>query len=131
MPEKGTMLYFKDFQRGMRVPLVVYADFEAFPEGISTCSPDDDESFTNQYQRHRPCGFCYYIKCVDDDVFPPLLRHYTIEKQDENVGKIFVEKLERDIKYIYQKFRFKKDMRITQGQEREFQSETVCHINIL
>ena len=128
MPEKGTMLYFKNFYKKMRLPFVVYADFEACTEGISTCHPDDNESYTNQYQKHTPCYFCYYIKCVDDDVFPPLLRHYTIGKQDENVGKIFVKKLERYIKEIYQKFKFKKDMRITQAQEREFQSETVCHI---
>ena len=128
MPEKGTMLSFKNHNRKMRVPFVVYADFEAFPEGISTCSPHDGESYTKQYQKHRPCGFCYYIKCTNDEVFPPLLRHYTIGKQDENIGKIFVEKLESDIKEIYCKFKFKEDMRITQGQEQEFQSETVCHI---
>ena len=128
MPEKGTMLYFKDFHKKMRVPFVVYADFEALTEGISTCSPHDKESYTNQYQKHTPCGFCYYIKCFDDKVFPPLLRHYTIGKQDENIGKIFVEKLESDIKEIYHKFKFKKGMRITRKQEREFQEATVCHI---
>ena len=128
MPERGTMLYFKDYRKKVRVPFVVYADFEAFPESISTCSPNDDESYTKQYQKHRPCGFCYYIKCVNDEVFPPLLRHYTIGDKDENVGKIFVEKLERDIAEIYHKFKFKKGMRITQEQEQEFQEETVCHI---
>ena len=93
MPEKGTTLQFKNYQRKMRVPFVVYADFEAFPEGISTCTPDSKESYTNQYQKHRPCGFCYCIKCFDEDnVFHPVLRHYTITHKDENVGKVFVEK---------------------------------------
>ena len=128
MPERGTMLSFKDYHKKMRVPFVVYADFEAFPESISTCSLNNDESYTKQYQKHRPCGFCYYIKCMDDELFPPLLRHYTIGKQDENVGEIFVDKLERDIKEIYGKFKWKRNIRITQGQEQEFQSETVWHI---
>ena len=128
MPERGKILDFKDFHKKMQVPFVVYADFEAFPESISTCSPDNDESYTKQYPKPRPCGFSYYIKCFNDEVFPPLLRHYTIEEKDENVGKVFVEKLESDIKEIYCKFKFKKGMRITQGQEQEFQSETVCHI---
>ena len=128
MPEKGTMLYLKNYNRKMRVPFVVYADFEALPEGISTCQPNNNESYTNQYQKHTPCGFCYYIKCVDDELFPPVLRHYTITHKDENIGKIFVEKLERDIREIYQKFKYKKGMRITQGQERDFQEATVCHI---
>ena len=128
MPGKGTMLSFKNHDRKMRVPFVVYADFEAFPEGISTCSPHDEKSYTNQYQKHKPCGFCYYIKCSHDEVFPPLLRHYTIKKKDENIGKIFVEKLEKDITEIYRKFKFKKNMRITQEEEQDFQKETVCHI---
>ena len=128
MPHKGTMLDFKDYHKKMRVPFVVYADFEAFPESISTCSPHDDESYTKQYQKHRPCSFCYYIKCFNDELFPPLLRHYTVGEQDENIGKIFVEKLERDIKEIYVKFKFKRCMRITREERQEFQSETVCHI---
>ena len=128
MPEKGTMLEFKNHQRSMRVPFVVYADFEAFPEGISTCTPNSDESYTNQYQKHTPCGFCYYIKCTNDELFPPVLRHYTITHEDESVGMVFVKTLERDIREIYQKFRYEKDMRITRKEERDFQFETVCHI---
>ena len=128
MPEKGTMLEFKNHQRSMRVPFVVYADFEAFPEGISTCQPNSDESYTNQYQKHKPCGFCYYIKCIDDELFPPVLKHYTMTHEDENIGRVFVDYLEKDIRKIYQKFRYKKDMRITPIQERDFQFETVCHI---
>ena len=128
MPEKGETLYFKNYQRRMRVPFVVYADFEAFPEGISTCTPNNGESYTNQYQKHTPCGFCYYIKCFDDNVFPPLLRHYTITHKDENVGRVFVNAIEKDIREIYQKFRFKKGMRISQEEERDFREATVCHI---
>ena len=128
MPGKGSTLYFKDSHKKMRVPFIVYADFEAFTEGIQTCSPNDDKSYTKQYQKHRPCGFCYYIKCFDDELFPPLLRHYTIKERDENIGKIFVEKLERDVKEIYNKFKFKKKMRITTEEKLDFQEATVCHI---
>ena len=46
MPKKGTKLCFENHQRSMRVPFVVYADFEAFPEGISTCQPNSDETQT-------------------------------------------------------------------------------------
>ena len=128
MPERGTMLSFRNHYKKMRVPFVVYADFEAFPESISTCSPDDEESYTKQYQKHKPCSFSYYIKCSHDELFPPQLRQYTIREQGENVGRIFVEKLESDIAEIYRKFRFKKNMRITKEEEQDFQKETVCHI---
>ena len=74
MPEKDTMLSFENYNRKMKVPFVVYADFEAFTVPISTCSPDDDEGYTNQYQKHKACSFAYYIKCFDDKLFPPLLK---------------------------------------------------------
>ena len=128
MPEKGTKLVFENHNRKMRVPFVVYADFEALPEGISTCQPSDSDSYTNKYQKHKPCGFCYYIKCFNDELFPPVLRHYTITHEDESVGMAFVNSLEQDVCEIYQEFRWKKNMQISQQQEREFQFETVCHI---
>ncbi|EDO26269.1 predicted protein, partial [Nematostella vectensis] len=67
----GNALYlaFKNFNRKMRVPFVVYADFESFTENISTCSPDESKSFTNQYQKHKPSGYCYLIKCFDESIF--------------------------------------------------------------
>ena len=128
MPKKETMLNFKNYHRKMRVPFVVYADFEAFTESISTCSPSDDRSYTKQYQKHKPCSFSYYIKCFDDKLFPPQLKHYTISKEDENVGKIFVESLEKDIVEIYNEYKYKKNMRITKKEEQDFQKATVCHI---
>ena len=128
MPKKGTMLSFKNYHKKMRVPFVVYADFEAFTESISTCSPNDSSSYTKQYQKHKPCSFSYYIKCFDDELFPPQLKHNTIKERDENVGKIFVENLESDVAEIYRKFKFKRNMRITKEEEGDFQKATVCHI---
>ncbi|EDO35473.1 predicted protein, partial [Nematostella vectensis] len=64
---------FKNYNRKMRVPFVVYADFESFTENIDTCSPDGSKSFTKQYQKHKPSGFCYLIKCFDGDISPPEL----------------------------------------------------------
>ena len=128
MPKEGKMLYFKDYSNKMRVPFVVYADFEAFTEGISTCSPPDSSSYTKQYQKHKPCSFSYYIKCFDDELSKPVFRSYTMEKKDENIGKIFVENLEKDIREIYSKFKWKRNMRITRKEEQDFQEATVCHI---
>ena len=128
MPNKGSTLSFKNHHRKMRVPFVVFADFEAFTSPISTCSPDDDKSFTNQYQKHKACGFAYYIKPVDDKIFPPVLKHYTIKNPNDNVAKVFVKNLEEDIIDIYDQFKYKENMKITRKEERGFKRATVCHI---
>ncbi|EDO34977.1 predicted protein, partial [Nematostella vectensis] len=111
MDKDGKPLYtrFVNFNRKMRVPFVVYADFESFTENIDTCSPDESRSFTKQYQKHKPSGFCYLIKCIDDGVFSPKLVQRTVQGSAEDVAQLFVESLESDIKEIYNKFKFPKE----------------------
>ena len=36
-PKKGTILEFKNHKRSMRVPIVVYVDFESFTKSIDSC----------------------------------------------------------------------------------------------
>ena len=45
----------------MRVPFVVYADCECFTENLNTYQPNLKQSYTKQYQKHTPSGFCYHI----------------------------------------------------------------------
>ena len=119
---------FKNFIRKMRVPFVVYADFECYPEKIHTCSPDESESFTNQYQKHKPSGFSYLIKSFDDKIFPPKLAQYTAESPDDDIPQIFVGNLESDIREIYNKFRYGKKVNMTEMDKKEYENATHCHI---
>ena len=48
---------FKNWNRLMEVPFVVYADFEAFLVNMDSCEPENRSSFTEKYQKHQPCGF--------------------------------------------------------------------------
>lgn len=68
---------FKNHKNRMRVPFVIYADFECFTEPIDTCSLDASKSFTHKYQKHNPSGFCYYVKCFDDEIYKVQLVSYT------------------------------------------------------
>ena len=83
-------IYFKNHYRKQRVPFVVYADFECFTEKIDTCQPNDTKSFTNQYQKHKPSGFSYLIKCFDDNLLSPKLVKYTAESPKDNVPQLFI-----------------------------------------
>ena len=66
MPEKGSLVTFIHHNRSIKVPFVVYADFEAFTEEIPTCEQNERSSFTQKYQKHKPSGFCYKIVCFDE-----------------------------------------------------------------
>ena len=66
VPKPGETISFKNFKKSMRVPFVIYADFEAVTEKIDSVTPNPEKSFTEKYQKHTPSGFCYYVK--KDDV---------------------------------------------------------------
>ena len=119
---------FNHFHKKMRVPFVVYADFECFTEKIDTCQPEEGKSFTNQYQKHSPSGFSYLIKCFDDGILAPHLRHYTAESPDDNIPQLFIESLEKDIKEIYNKFKKPKKMVMTREDRMTYKKATHCHI---
>ena len=120
---------FNHFHKKMRVPFVVYADFESFTEKIDTCQPKDSKSFTNRYQKHKPSGFSYLIKCFDDNLLSPKLVQYTADSPDDNdVPRLFIESLESDIKEIYNRFKFPKKMVMTSEDEIDYIKSTICHI---
>ena len=97
MPEKGTMLRFKNYHRGERVPFVIYADFESCIKSIDTCDPNPENSYTKQYQKHKPISFYYYIKPFDSEVSLPIKeRSYT----GKNADQVFLKYLEEDIRAI-------------------------------
>ena len=121
-------IYFKNFYKKQTVPFVVYADFECFTEKIDTCQPKDTKSFTNRYQKHRPSGFSYLIKCFDGDILSPKLVHYTAESPNDNVPQLFIESLESDIKEIYNMFKIPKKMVMTAEDKINYKKATICHI---
>ena len=39
LPEEGSEISFENHNRSMRVPFILYADFESFTPQLSTCQP--------------------------------------------------------------------------------------------
>ena len=106
--EENLYIGFKQHERSMKVPFVIYADFECFTEDINTCQPDPHYSYTKQYQKHTPSGFCYLLKCFDDKLYKTQPVLYTKTSEDDDVTQKFVDSIEKTIKDIYQKFKLKK-----------------------
>ena len=127
MPEKGSLVTFIHHNRSIKVPFVVYADFEAFTEEIPISEQNDKFSFTQKYQKHKPSGFCFKIVCFDEryNQKPVLFR---ARSEDEDVSAIFVEMLERDIKRIQEKFDFSKKMIFSLKDKDNFEKARVCWI---
>ena len=126
--EEKAFLKFKNYKKKMLVPFVIYADFECFTKKISTSSPDGSKSYTKKFQQHKPSGYCYLIKCFDDKLFAPILDKYTAQSPDEDISQRFINSLENSIKDIYDKFKYKKNIKWTKKDKRAYKASTYCHI---
>ena len=127
MPPRNTKIYFKHYYKQFKMPFVIYADFECFTKPMNTCSPNPKDSYNYNYQKHEPSGFCFYIKGIVNHDFTTVT--YTKKKNDDNVSNIFVSKLEKVIKSIYNDFyKRRKPLRLTPEEQLSFESAKYCHI---
>ncbi|VDI33807.1 Hypothetical predicted protein [Mytilus galloprovincialis] len=122
MPEEGTFISFRNHQRQMRVPFIIYADFECFTEKMDTCQPDPSRAYTKAYQLHQPSGFCYRIQYVHGDYKDSVI--YC----GEDVAKKFVECMKREIEEIAKTYETKIALVMTDEDNENFAASTLCHI---
>ena len=128
MPEKeDSILKYKNFERQFPLPFVAYADFECFTKPMSSCCPNPEDSYNYNYQKHEPSGFCIFIKGVVGKRIKPI--SYTKKEEDEDIAKIFVEKISEATRGIYNDFyRIRKPLKLTQDEQKSFGQAKICHI---
>ena len=127
-PPTNMMLCFNNYHKQLPVPFVVYADFECFTKPMNTCSPNPEKSYTYNYQKHEPSGFCFYIKgIVPGTTFEPVL--YTKTKSTDDVAVIFVSKLAKVTNKIYNDFYRRPILiKLTHSEQISFDKAETCHI---
>ena len=128
LPPKNTKLCFNNYHKQFPIPFVVYADFECFTKPMNTCSPNPEKSYTYNYQKHEPSGFCFYIKGIVPGIkFEPII--YTKTKDSDDISKIFVSKLAKVTNKIYNDFyRRPITLKLTPTEQESFNKAETCHI---
>ncbi|CAH3182390.1 unnamed protein product, partial [Porites lobata] len=107
--------------------LPAYADFECFTKPMNTCCPNPEDSYNYNYQKHEPSGFCIFIKGVVDKKIKPIV--YSKTEEDEDIAKIFVEKLTEATRGIYNDFyRKPKPLILSKDEQKLFNKAEFCHI---
>ena len=121
--EDNASLYFKDYHKQLKVPFVIYADFESVTAKIDSATPDPTKSSTEKYQHHLPCGFSYVVVSEAEKYNKPPV----VYRGKDAVDK-FLECLETEQQYVEKKHSFIEPMRIEAEQEQMFQNAINCHI---
>ena len=128
MPPRNTKLYFNNYNKQFPIPFVVYAGFECFTKPMSSCCPNPKKSYSYNYQKHEPSGFCIYIKGLNPNIkFKPII--YTKEKETDEVAGKFVSKIAWITNRLYNDYYCQPiPLRLTAKEEKEFHKAELCHI---
>ena len=113
-----TIIHFHHEDHQLRVPFVIYADFECYTEKLAKCIPDA-ASFTHLYQQHTPSGYCFHV--VSDH---PGYKSY----RGPDVVDHFLESLRHEHRLINFAIDCPVPMTMTPAVIEDFASATTCHI---
>lgn len=121
-PENNeAFLEFKDFEKQLRVPFVIYADFETFNRKIHSCDPNPENSNTTTKTLLEPCGYGYKVVCTDSNYTKPKVIY-----RGSNASKKLIECLVEEQKDIEQILQTIEPIPMTKEDEESFRTATHC-----
>lgn len=105
---------------------MIYVDFEAVTEKVSSCTPNNSDSYTEAYQKHTDCSYAYNVVCCYDAKYTKPVQSY----RGENAVHKFLEKILSGVWYCKNtiKNKFTKPLNMTEDDEQDFKNATTCHI---
>jgi hypothetical protein len=126
MPEPDdATLEFKSPDKQFKAPYVIYADFECITEPISKANKNNFSSYTEAYQSHTPCGFCYQVVSSDpSQVFEP-----EIYRGEDTINE-FLCRLRQTEDDLMELIKANTPMVMTAQDEQDFKSATCCNMRV-
>ena len=125
LPPPKSTVKFRKVQCGTIVPFTIYADFESILEKTEKHIGEK----TTQIQHHIPCSFCFLpVSRVGGNFSPVFFRG----GKEDDVGKIFLEKLVEQVKWILNEIRepmIKKNLKRIlwgKGEKEAFMKTNIC-----
>ena len=126
MPEEGkNTLSFQNHHKQMKVPYVIYADFEALVRKIPGCElgPESKQkSYTEKTEWHETCRYSYMVVRSDGDV-----SWSKVYRGENAVGTFLSDILQEEVK-IRESLDAPKPIVMTTEDREKFKNATDCHI---
>ena len=94
MPKKSEYVKFKNCERKLKPPLMIYADFESILVLEDSVKENPNESYTSKYQKHVACSYGYRLVCVNDKFSKPFKSNI-----GEDVVHNFISSMIKESKY--------------------------------
>jgi hypothetical protein len=124
LPEPGSKeacVEFKNHDKQYKAPFVVYADFEALTRPVSKAERKGNDSYTDAYQTHEPCGFCVHIVSAD-----PARTFEPVVYRGPNTIKEFILKMKEIEQMLMPLIKAVEPIQMSTQDEREFKCAKTC-----
>jgi len=126
MPEMGkSTLSFQNHHKQMKMPYVIYADFEALVRKIQFCERGPEsrqKSYTEKTERHEACGYSYMVVKSDGEVSGSKVY------RGENASGTFLSDILHEEENIRESLAAPKPIVMTAEDWEKFKKATDCHI---
>ena len=120
-PGYNDILKFKNIQNSIECPVAIYFDGECFLE-----ETDETRGNTKLYQQHVLSAFCIYVASrVEGFSMDPIV--YVCQNEDDDVSKIFDEKLKEVTRKIHETFKEPRPMIFDEAARKCHESQQVCY----
>jgi hypothetical protein len=131
--EKNAKMKFENFEKTLKVPFTIYADFESFVTPLHTCHPQTvDESlrpltYNHPVSRHVASGFSFVVINEQGNIHlgPVTFRART---GNENVAEIMIEQLLSISKELRKRLDSSLPLVMSNEDENRFHVSTTCFL---
>lgn len=123
MEGDGDIVEIDDFAKQMRVPFVIYCDFEAFARKVDTCIPDPSTSNTTTTVHYIACGYGYQVVSSDQRYTKPPVLY-----RGPDAARHLLERLYEEEQYIRDILDRIVPLNMTEEDEKKFKDTTICSI---
>ena len=124
-PEPGkNTLQFTKTECQLRLPFVLYCDFESILENVHHTEPRKTCSWTEKYEKHTACSFCIYTVSTDKRFYSKPISYF-----GEDAGERFLDTVMEEIAKIRFFLENKVEMDpLSDDEIEQYNNSTHCHI---
>ena len=121
MAKKGENVKFKNYTRKIKLPFIIYGNFEIILVPKYNRKQNQSKTYTNKYQNDVGCSFGYKIVCADDQFSKPFKSYL-----GEDAFHKFITNMTEESKYCRRvmKEHFTNELIMTKGDGKNFESST-------
>ena len=121
MPTKDACIKFKNYERKIKSPFMIYVYFESIIGPEDNGKQNSNESYTNKYQKHVAGSCDYKLLCIDNKFCKPFKSCL-----GENAVYNFINSMVKESKYCsdVMKKHFEKELLMTKNANEDFENST-------